>query len=199
MKELLLDLDELDVFGINLLEFCFPFGNAKDFRDKGLQLKNPPYEVYYNFWYAGGLAVAESEKLCLELVEFAIERKLKFGVHYCSLENKFTGQIYQQNHDQVLDETYHFSTQDFYFKTAKVFGKDRIKVKKLLEKRQIPFKMNDDYHFLQFPIKAIPLLKHREVDIVLSSNVVEMEANEQVIREVQLEYTTPQAFVIEEI
>ena len=199
MKALLLELNQLDVFGINLLEFCFPLGNAKAFKEKGFELKNPPYEVYYNFWYAGGLAVAESEKLCLELVQFAMERKLKLGVHYCSLENKFTGQIYQQNHDQVLDETYQFSRRDFYFKTAKVFGKDKVKVKKVLEKQHVPFTMNEDYDFLQFPIEAIPLLKNREVDIILSSNVVEMEEKEQVIREVKLERTTPEKFVLEEV
>ncbi|MFZ7943406.1 hypothetical protein [Neobacillus sp. 19] len=199
MKSLLLELDRLDIFGINLLEFCFPLGNAQAFRDKGLELKNPPYEVYYNFWYAGGLAVAESEKLCLDLVKFAMEKNLKLGVHYCSLENKFTGQIYQQNHDQILNETYQFSPRDYYFKTAKVFGKDKVKVKKVLEKKYVPFTMNDHYNFLQFPIAAIPFLKNREVDIVISSNVVEMERNEQVIREVQLELTTPNMFVLEEV
>ncbi len=199
MKELLLELDKLDVFGINLLEFCFPLGNAQTFKEKGLELKNPPYDVYYNFWYAGGLAVAESEALCLELIDFAIDRKLKLGVHYCSLENKFTGQIYQQNHDQVLDETYKLSNRDFYFKTAKVFGKDKGKVKKVFENHDVPFTINEDYDFLQFPIEAIKLLKNRDVDIVLSSNVVEIEEKEQVIREVQLELTTPKNFVLEEI
>ncbi len=195
MKQLLLELDRLDVFAINLLEFCFPLGNASAFKERGFQLKNPPYEVYYNFWYAGGLAVAESESLCLELVQFALERRLKLGVHYCSLENKFTGQIYQQNHDQIVDETYQFSQQDFYFKTAKVFGRDMVKVKKVLENRQVPFKVNDDYRFLQFSPEAIPLLKNRPVEILISSNVVEMEETEQLIREVKLEWTTPKTFI----
>ena len=137
------------------------------------------------FGMQADIAVAESENLCLELVSFAMERKLKIGVHYCSLENKFTGQIYQQNHDQVLDETYQLSTKDYYFKTAKVFSKDMLIVRKVLDKHHIPFTMNEDYHFLQFPIKAIKLLKNRDVDIVISSNVVEMEEKEQVIREVQ--------------
>ena len=194
MKELLLELDKLDVFGINLLEFCFPLGNASAFKEKSLNLKNPPYDVYYNFWYAGGLAVAGSAELCVELVDFAIDRKLKLGVHYCSLENKFTGQIYQQNHDQDLDGTYIFSAKDYFFKTAKVFGKERGTVKKILEKHHEPFTVNDDYHFLQFPIQSIKLLKNQDLNIVISSNVVEMEQNQQVIREVKLEWTTPKGF-----
>ena len=187
MKKLLLDLEDLEIFGINLLEFCFPLENAEAFREKGFELKNPPYDVYYNFWYAGGLAVAESEKLCLELVQFALEKQLKLGVHYCSLENKFTGQIYQQNHDQIIDETYHFSTVDYYFKTAKVFGSDQRKVIKVLERKGFPYMSNPDYDYVQFPIKAIPLLKEKDVTILISSNVVEVDRGQQSIREVHLE------------
>ncbi|MEH7112303.1 radical SAM protein [Neobacillus niacini] len=197
MKQLLLDLEALEIFGINLLEFCFPLENAKAFREKRLQLKNPPYDVYYNFWYAGGLAVAESEKLCLELVQYALEKKLKLGVHYCSLENKFTGQIYQQNHDQKMDETYHFSAVDYYFKTAKVFGPDKRKVVKVLERKGFPYLPNADYDYVQFPIKAIPQLKEKEITIVISSNVVEMESGQQTIREVHLDLTTPAEFSLE--
>ena len=72
----------MDIFGINLLEFCFPLGNAKAFHERGFNLKNPPYNVYYNYWYAGGLAVAESEQHCLELVDFAMTAKSKA---WCSL------------------------------------------------------------------------------------------------------------------
>ncbi|MFS0780178.1 radical SAM protein [Bacillus sp. 1P06AnD] len=194
MKELLLELDRLGIFGINLLEFCFPFQNASDFRKNGFELKNPPYDVYYNFWYAGGLAVAESENLCLELVEFAMKEHMDLGVHYCSLENKFTGQIYQQNFDQALDGTYHFSTDDYYFKTAKVFGSDKNKVKRILKQQNHPFIVNRDYDFLQFPVKAIEALNEIEADILISSNVVEMDQQEKNIREVHVEVTTPQTY-----
>ncbi|MEH7251604.1 radical SAM protein [Neobacillus niacini] len=197
MKKLLLDLEDLDIFGINLLEFCFPLENAEAFREKGFELKNPPYDVYYNFWYAGGLAVAESEKLCLELVQYALEKKLKLGVHYCSLENKFTGQIYQQNHDQFIDETYHFSTVDYYFKTAKVFGRDQRKVVKVLERQGVPYSSNADYDYIQFPIKAIPQLKEKDVTILISSNVVEVDRGQQTIREVHLDWTKPTEFNLE--
>ncbi|WP_210366638.1 radical SAM protein [Bacillus sp. REN3] len=195
MKELLLALDAIGVFGINLLEFCFPLGNAQAFKDRGFMLKNPPYDVYYNFWYAGGLAVAESEKLCYELVQFAIDQNLKLGVHYCSLENKFTGQIYQQNHDEKLDPTYSFSSEDYYFKTVKAFGKDRNFVKKQLEKKKQAFIENDEYDFIQFSLEALPILKNRNLEVLISSNVVELDQGERQIREVQLERTTSEAFL----
>ncbi|WP_070120873.1 radical SAM protein [Bacillus marinisedimentorum] len=199
MKELLCDLEELGIFGINLLEFCFPLENPKPFKDRGFSLKNPPYEVYYNFWYAGGLAVAESEALCHELVQFAIEQDFEMGVHYCSLENKFTGQIYQQNHDQTLDATYTFSQHDYYFKTAKVFGKDKRSVRKTLEKRNMPFIDNTEYDFLQFSVEAIPLLRHKDIDVIISSNVIETARYERSIKEVNLELADVKEFELARI
>lgn len=39
-------------------------------------------------------------------MRFAAERGLKLGVHYCSLDNKNTGQIYQQNKGFLLDKAF---------------------------------------------------------------------------------------------
>jgi pyruvate formate-lyase activating enzyme-like uncharacterized protein len=97
MKEVLVELDRLRIFGINLLEFCFPLNNPEAYRAKNYKIKARPFRVLYNYWYAGGLPIAGSETVCLDLVDFALEAGLKLGVHYCSLENKHTGQIYQQN------------------------------------------------------------------------------------------------------
>ena len=194
MKELLLTLDKMEIFGINLLEFCFPLENAKAFSEKGFNLKNPPYDVYYNYWYAGGLAVDESEQHCLELVDFAIQENLKLGVHYCSLENKFTGQIYQQNHREDLGETYIFSEVDYFFKTAKAFGKDVKKVKEILEQHHVPYEINSEFNYIQFPTKSIEKLGKKNIDLVISSNVVEFDGTEKNIHEVKIEWTTPVLF-----
>lgn len=35
------------------------------------------------------------------MLQYASEQSLKLGVHYCSLENKHTGQLYQQNKGDV--------------------------------------------------------------------------------------------------
>lgn len=191
---MLVTLDKIGVFGINLLEFCFPLENEKAFVERGFKLKNPPYEVFYNYWYAGGLAVAESEQHCLELVEFAIEQNLDLGVHYCSLENKFTGQIYQQNYHQDLGETYLFSEKDYFFKTAKAFGKDIKKVKEILESSDTAFEINSQYNYIQFAIKSIKKLGRRNIDLVISSNVVEFDGQASNIHEVKIEWTTPALF-----
>lgn len=199
MKDLLLELDKIGIFGINLLEFCFPLGNAKEFTDRGFKLKNPPYEIYYNYWYAGGLAVAGSEEACFELVQFALENNLQLGVHYCSLENKFTGQVYQQNFQEKLDDTYIFSDKDYFFKTAKVFGKDIKRVRSILEKRMIPYSENQDYDFIQFSVHAIPALRNRNIEVAISTNVVEHNKGKSILREVGLDWTTPDLFELRDV
>lgn len=199
MKELLIELDKLDIFGINLLEFCFPLKDPKPFIDRGFKLKNPPYEMYYNYWYAGGLAIAMSEELCLELTAFAIEKNLKIGVHYCSLENKFTGQIYQQNHDQVMDKTYSFSNRDYFFKTAKVFGKDKQKTIAILKKNKVSYETNQQYNFIQFPVEAIKLLSEVNVEIAIVSCIIEFNNNERITKEVSIDWTTAALFQLEDV
>lgn len=194
MKQLLLDLDNLGIFGINLLEFCFPLVNSQSFTEEGFTLKDPPYDVYYNYWYAGGLAVADSEDLCLDLLEFALDEKLELGVHYCSLENKFTGQIYQQNHDQVMNHTYHFSSRDYFYKTAKAFGCDKEVVQTQLEGVGIPYTLDEEHNFIQFPIHAIKLLRAKDIELAIVSNVVDKRMDENVIQEVSLDWTTSTLF-----
>lgn len=199
MKVLLLKLDKLGIFGINLLEFCFPLGNAAAFKERGMELKYPPYEMYYNYWYAGGLAVADSEKGCLELVDFALKENLKLGVHYCSLENKHTGQVYQQNFKQTIEETYMFSNVDYFFKTAKVFGKDIRKIRSILDRNGVEYTENNQYEFIQFSISDISYLKDKNIEIAISSNVVEEKNGEAYIREIGLDWTTPNFFEMGEL
>ena len=131
MKELLVRLDEMGVRGVNLLEFGFPLCNAEAFAQRGLKLRQNPYPILYNYWYAGGLPIAGSEAECLELMRFAAGRGLKIGVHYCSLDNKNTGQIYQQNKGFLLDKAFaaahgwlHFDEGDYFLKCVKAVGND---------------------------------------------------------------------------
>ncbi|WP_066249054.1 radical SAM protein [Neobacillus drentensis] len=190
MKSILHTLDEIGVNGINLLEFCFPMSNAEAFEERGFDLKFPPFETYYNYWYAGGLAVHKSEVECLELLKYASEQSLKLGVHYCSLENKHTGQLYQQNKNVRLSKHYSFSDKDFFIKSAKVFGDDKSVVLKELKKQgQTNFELDEDHDSLQFPITSMKYLKDTTLDIAICSYVAEMRGNEEVLREVKVEWT----------
>lgn len=140
MKELLDKLAAWGLKGINLLEFCFPLNNAEAFKERGFTLRKQPFDVLYNYWYGGGIPVAGSEAEALELLRYADERKLDLGVHYCSSDNKNTGQLYQQNSALPRLQAamgrylaYRFDKRDHFIKCAKVFGGDIARVKQALE------------------------------------------------------------------
>jgi pyruvate formate-lyase activating enzyme-like uncharacterized protein len=195
MKEILVELDRLGIFGINLLEFCFPFNNAEAFRQRSFLLKDHPYRVLYNYWYAGGLPIAGSEQICLDLVEFALDERLQLGVHYCSLENKHTGQIYQQNKSQPLPKQAAFSHKDFFIKTAKVFGPDIAPALRLFEKMgDRDYVLNKSYNFLEFHPKRIKALSKLNPEIGISYSVWERRGREAVLRELKVDYTTASKF-----
>lgn len=195
MKAVLLRLEELGIFGVNLLELCFPLNNPGVFREKGYKIKARPFRVLYDYWYAGGLPVAGSEKVCLELVEFALEQKLRLGVHYCSLENKHSGQIYQQNSPHTRLPRMYFSQRDYFLKSAKVFGKAVAPVQQALEKSGYrEARLNRDQDCLEFHVSQIKALRKLEVEIGISSNVIETRNGDLVVRELKVEVTTPQNF-----
>lgn len=199
MKELLLTLDTLGVKGINLLEFCYPFHNAEEFQKRGFQIKNPPYRTLYNYWYAGGLPIAQSEPLCLKLVDFALEQGLKIGVHYCSLENKHTGQVFQQNEGQRQAIMY-FSPADYFWKSAKVFGNDIAKALKIFKRKNITsYRINNEHNFLEFQVKDIKQLKGQDIEVALSSNIMEDRSGDKILRELKVELVNPEDFDLREI
>ncbi|EJD6660720.1 radical SAM protein [Providencia sp. CRE-3FA-0001] len=206
MYKLLMRLDDIGIDGINLLEFCFPLTNSDAYQSRGFQLKNPPYEAYYNYWYAGGLAVSQSELACLRVVKFALEQQLSLGVHYCSLENKHTGQVYQSNaffrqHAQLIGQHYLFSSRDYFYKSAKVFGDDRPQVARLLKQAGISYHEELLHGFLQFnPESILYLTSLVDLPIALTSHIIEPdEQGNPLIKEVKVELTTPTQFLLADL
>lgn len=195
MKEVLLELDQLGVFGINLLEFCFPLNNPDVFREKGYKIKATPFRILYDYWYSGGLPVAGSELVCLALMEYALEEGLEIGVHYCSLENKHTGQIYQQNSGHRLPKTLYFSQMDYFLKSAKVFGQDVPVVRQFFDKSDYrDYQENVEHGYLEFHVSQVRRLKKFDLEIGISTNVVEIRDEVPVLRELKVDVTTPKTF-----
>ena len=195
MKQVLLELDRLEVFGINLLEFCFPLTNAEAFREKGYRIKNCPYRVLHNYGYAGGLPVAGSEADCLELVEFAIDAGLKLGAHYCSLENKHTGEIYQRHFERQIAERFYFSPTDYFLKSAKVFGKDVPKVLQVFDANgHKGYEVNREHHYVEFHVNQIETLHALDIEVGLSTSLMEDRPDGEYLRELRVDMTTPQTF-----
>src|SRR5690606_10509589 len=60
MRALLLELDRIGIFSINLLELCYPLINADEFNQRGFQAKARPFETLYDYCYAGGVPIARS-------------------------------------------------------------------------------------------------------------------------------------------
>jgi pyruvate formate-lyase activating enzyme-like uncharacterized protein len=205
MEDVLLRLDSLGVRGINLLEFCFPLHNAEAFHQRGYRIKPRPYRVLYNYWYAGGLPVMGSEEECLQLVDFALDRGLKLGVHYCSLENKHTGQIYQQNKGHALPNVAMQSPHDAFIKTAKVFGEDVPPVLAQLQKRAAPYRLfplppqAGEGQGLEFHPREITALKPAGLEIGLCTHVFEERGSDLFLRELKVEVVHPQGFRLDQL
>ncbi len=198
MKAVLLELENLHIHSINLLEFCYPFTNAPAFNERGFKVKKRPFHVLYNYWYAGGVPISESEQVCLELMAFALEQQLTIGVHYCSLENKLTGQNYQQNYGRSLPKPLHFSEKDYLLKSAKVFGHDMAKVLNVFNRTGYrDYERNREHRYLEFHVDQIPHLTDLDIEIGLSTSTLEMRDNEWVVRELKVDLTRPNLFDLE--
>lgn len=198
MKELLLRLDDMGIQGINLLELCFPLHNAPAFVQRGYRLKARPYRVLYNYYYAGGLPVDGSEKACIELLEFALDEGLRLGVHYCSLENKFTGQVYQQNRFIKAARPWHaMSERDYFLKSAKVFGRDVSRVERALRAAgEQRLERDKTHNSLEFPLEALPTLTETlpNVEVAVCFHIAEQREQGAVLRELAIYKTTPKTF-----
>lgn len=185
MKGLLVRLDALGARGINLLELGFPLFNSEEFARRGLRLKGAPYRVLYDYAYAAGLSVDGSEEACLELLRFARDEGLALGVHYCSMENKHTGQVYRQNAPCAgRYPLRRMSGRDHFLKSAKAFGVDRAPVREILRRGGAAFGDDEDFDFTELP----------DIEVAVSYAVCEPRDGEQVLRELRLDETTPSTF-----
>lgn len=195
MCDVLLELERLQLDSINLLELCYPLVDPQPFKARGFKLKRRPYRVFYNYWYAGALPIARSELVCLDLLDFALKRRLTLGVHYCSLENKHTGQLYQQNSGKRLPETHYFSQKDYLLKSAKVFGDDVPPVLAAFKQQKFDRYTHSAQHgYIEFHVGKIRTLTDLAIEIGISSSVFEQRDDGQYLRELQVDLTTPAMF-----
>ncbi|MBQ3106111.1 MAG: radical SAM protein, partial [Eggerthellaceae bacterium] len=199
------DLEDMEAYGINLLEFCYPFNNWHEFAARGFKIKNPPYPVMYNYEYAGSLPIEGSEEECLRLVSYALEKNLKLGVHYCSLENKHRSQIQRQNQMIQLEHPcFEMDSSDFFYKTVKAFDSDVKPILDFLERMMGSFSLSSKKRSWYFdpeekslqihPCYLKPLLNAglhtasgSPITLVTSVNVLEQQGDNVVLRELALE------------
>ena len=189
MRRLLDRLDGIGTFGVNLLEFGFPMSDWSAFRERGFEVRNPPFAIPYDYSYPGGLPIDGSELLCLELLEYAIDRGLSIGVHYCSLENKHRDQICVQNGACSVDAgVYERDPHDFFLKTVKAFDGDVSLARRALEACGVgAFSLEDEGLSLAFHPRHISIVQALPVVLCRSINVLEETADGFIVRELKLE------------
>lgn len=198
MERLIEELDAAGAFGVNLLELCFPLHNAAAFRERDLTLVRDPYRIPYAYGYAGALPVAGSEELALQLMRDAIARGTELSLHYCSLENKNTAQIYAQDHGGSLDiPPYRFSERSFFYETVRAFGDDAARAEALLQGSGFAFDAAGEgaARMIAFDPAALPHLGAdalAEARLFLASAVFEDEGGGERFREVGLQVLEPQ-------
>lgn len=189
MANLLRRLDEIGIFGINLLEFCYPMHNWDEFEKRGFEIKNPPYPVLYDYGYAGSLPIAGSEEDCLRLMLLALDEGLSINVHYCSLENKHRSEIRQRNTVSPRRFPHHaMDPEDFFLKTVTVYGPDRVIAKNVLESVGCTSCVEDEAEgTLSFHPQWLSALAGTGLAMAYSYNVVEERDGQLLLREVEVE------------
>lgn len=193
MKAMLSRIDGIGVRGINLLEFCFPLCNADEFRKRGFELRKHPFNYLYDYWYGGGVPVAGSEAEALALLEHAEREGLRLGVHYCSSDNKNTGQVFQQNKvftcDDVVRGAYPWLTADAgdrFLKCAKAFGADAVRVRDWAQRAGVPCDFDGKVPAAAIPLAQVDAARSAcpNVRFVESVNVFEQREGALYLREV---------------
>ena len=119
-------------------------------------------------------------------------------MHYCSLENKLTGQMYQQNAPFATAFPHcTLSERDYFLKTAKAFGEDARVVSDFFTRTGKDLQACDrqDAH-LAFPVAWVADLaaSHPALELGISYNVVERRDDENRLRELRIDATTPAVF-----
>lgn len=201
MKSLMDILENIGIFGINILEFLYPFVDSSEYVQKEYCVKKHPYNVLYPYTYAGGVPVAGSSIECMEVMLYAVEKNMKMGLHYCSLENKLTSQLYHMNHSIKTNSIEYFSQSDFFIKVAKGYNEDINLIKKVLQDNKKEYILYDNEKVIEFNPKDILLLKDYNMELGLSYMAVDYDEviNSKVMREYQIDRVIPALFDMSDI
>ena len=116
------------------------------------------------------------------------------------MENKHTGQVFQQNAPHEKDFPLRsMSKRDYFLKSAKTFGPDRATVREVLSQENVPFEESDDFNYVEFPVTAVSLLRDKlpDFELAISYAICEDRDGETVLRELCLDRTTPATFNFE--
>ena len=115
---------------------------------------------------------------------------MKIGVHYCSMENKNFGQLYQQNRfwKNHGDGTLFFSERDYYLKTIKAFGDHGKLACEIFKKAGVGgYSWDREHGFIQFHPDNGVWLEGYPLELAVSVNVLEERDGQSFVRELKLQ------------
>jgi len=177
MKSILVQLNDIDIFGINLCEFCYCMHHAEEYNKRSYKVKFPPFRILYlGRRQYPGIPVARSDAESYDLLDFSIESGLRIGVHYCSVENRLTSPVYDLNHGQADDGIGCFSQKDFFIKNAIACGDEDIRrVLGIFNEHGVrDYRvMEGPAKYIEFHVKEIELLKALDIEVGIVSSVME--------------------------
>ena len=82
----------------------------------------------------------------------------------------------------------YLSPRDYFYKTAKVFGEDiPAAVKALTAQTGVSYQMNTEYQYLEFHVRDIEQLKDLNLEIGVSSQIMEERNGAWFLRELCIE------------
>lgn len=122
LRKLLVELNRLDIFGINLCQLIGTRANKANLKERGYRIESDEYKPYYKSSALYEIPIFGSEETAFNVLEFAVREKIKIGVHYCSLENFRSVEINRRIHQaRGVKRRHEIVTKDGLLKKLAVY------------------------------------------------------------------------------
>jgi uncharacterized protein len=199
MQGVLDELEAAGIFGINLLEFCYPSPTPTPSRRAASRSRTRPTAcstITGMPVVCRSLAASWSASTCWNTPSSA---RCSSASTTARWRTSTPGRSIQQNSAQSPPRTAYFSERDYFFKTAKVFGADIAPVERKFRRANYDrYAIQAEHNYLEFHPLRIPTLRGLEVEVGLSTSIYETREGETYLRELKIDYTTPEQFDVEQ-
>ena len=94
----------------------------------------------------------------------------------------------------------YFSQRDYFLKSAKVFGENVATVKQIFDRNGYhDYRLNQEYQCLEFHVSKIKILNRLNVEVGISTNILEKRNGKTYLHELKVDVTTPQTFQLSDV
>ena len=85
-------------------------------------------------------------------------------------------------------------------KSAKVFGEDVAIARKIFDRNGYhDYYLSPEYQFLEFHVSKINMLNRLDVEVGISTNILEKRNGKTYLHELKVDVTTPQTFQLSDV